>query len=100
MKIFRLTYNHVAFKREEEIEGDEMFSAMITALREFHFKPDYDTLYKCTVPRLIVCIVTLRPIDMRTRWNSRSFFGIIIEFVRALNEDNRVKMLQPDTAYG
>jgi hypothetical protein len=34
----------------------------------------------------IFCIVALRPIDLRTRWNSWSFFGIIFEFVRALNE--------------
>jgi hypothetical protein len=31
-------------------------------------------------------IVTLRSIDMRTRWNSHLLLGDLIEFVRALRE--------------
>jgi hypothetical protein len=45
------------------------------------------TVCKCTVPCIVcIAIVTLGPTDMSTRWNSQSFFWIIIAFVRALHE--------------
>jgi hypothetical protein len=62
-----------------------MFAATITALCEFQLTW-LTALFYC-----LHCIVTLRPrsIDMRT--NSQSFLGIIIEFIRALNEATELK---------